>query len=209
MALMNPADDQVTSRDPVLASVGDRCSNCDAPLASDQRYCVSCGQRRGKPRFSFETFAGQTASATFSPPSAAQRKGRAPSGPMVLVTFIGVLLLAMGVGVLIGHNGNGNSNPTAAASAKPVVVTVGGAGAAAAAPAASSSTGKTRHKGAGKSKSTTVHKVTVSKQTAAKAASAAAKVLGSGAPTDPTVQPGQKATGPGTQNGKFTGKFFP
>src|SRR5690349_20713842 len=29
------------------AEIGRACANCGAPLATDQRYCVSCGTRRG------------------------------------------------------------------------------------------------------------------------------------------------------------------
>jgi hypothetical protein len=37
----------------LLATVADRCPNCDAPMAADQRYCTECGQRRGQPRLPF------------------------------------------------------------------------------------------------------------------------------------------------------------
>lgn len=36
-----------TTRAP--ATLGARCSSCAAPLAYDQRYCLSCGERRGPP----------------------------------------------------------------------------------------------------------------------------------------------------------------
>ena len=29
----------------------ERCAECGAPMASDQRYCVECGERRGEQRF--------------------------------------------------------------------------------------------------------------------------------------------------------------
>src|SRR5580700_10192895 len=36
----------------VVASASDeRCAECGAPMASDQRYCVECGERRGERRF--------------------------------------------------------------------------------------------------------------------------------------------------------------
>ncbi|MFZ0388585.1 MAG: zinc-ribbon domain-containing protein, partial [Solirubrobacteraceae bacterium] len=35
----------------VAGTMGDRCVNCGAPLSSDQRYCINCGERRGAARF--------------------------------------------------------------------------------------------------------------------------------------------------------------
>jgi hypothetical protein len=206
------------------SAVGDRCSSCGAPLASDQRYCVNCGTRRGKPRFTVDpgvTGATTRQAAAAMPP---KKRGRQPTSSMMVIGFIGVLLLAMGVGVLIGHNGN--SNPTqVAGNQKPLVVTVGGGGAVAATPTTSATTthtssGSSGGKGKAKNGARNVagnnangngaaaakH---IDKKTADAAASAAAKALGSGPVSNPTVQPGQAASGPGTENGKFTGHFFP
>src|SRR6478609_1372150 len=36
-----------------LSISSERCSGCGATLASDQRYCVECGQRCGAPRLPF------------------------------------------------------------------------------------------------------------------------------------------------------------
>ncbi len=34
----------------------ERCAGCDAPLVADQRYCLRCGIRRGRPRLDFTAF---------------------------------------------------------------------------------------------------------------------------------------------------------
>jgi hypothetical protein len=200
-------EDVDTSRDLLSSAGGDRCSNCQALLASDQRYCVNCGQRRGKARFSFDTSVTPAATTGETAPRPARRKPRAPAGA-TLVAGVATLLLAMGVGVLIGHDSNTKTQSVAAGP--PVHVTVGGGGAGTATAADtgnSSKASKSKHKSS-KSSSSAAAAKRVSKATAAKAASAASKVLGSSAPKNPTVQPGQKATGAGTTNGKFTGTFF-
>ena len=45
------ATDAEATTELVTGTVGGRCANCQAQLASDQRYCVNCGARRGKPSF--------------------------------------------------------------------------------------------------------------------------------------------------------------
>jgi hypothetical protein len=201
-------EDVDTNRDLLSSAVGDRCSNCQAPLASDQRYCVNCGQRRGKARFAFDTSVAPTAATGETAQRPARRKPRAPAGA-TLVAAVATLLLAMGVGVLIGHDSNTRTQSVAASP--PVHVTVGGGGAGTAAAANTgdgSRASKSKHKSSKSSSSSAAAAKSVSKATAAKAAAAASKVLGSSAPKNPTVQPGQAATGAGTQNGKFTGHFF-
>ena len=88
----------------LFGAPGDRCQNCSAPLAVDQRYCVHCGTRRGKSRFSLAEVAAQAAPPP-PPPSEQKRtaRSRMPAG-VTLVTGVATLLLAMGVGVLIGHD---------------------------------------------------------------------------------------------------------
>jgi hypothetical protein len=132
-----------------------------------------------------------------------------------LVSFVGVLLLAVGLGVLIGHSGKNTSTPK---SSPPQVITVQGGGASNAAAATTATTTATHAP-------TTTHvpgatKKVVAKEKAAlasktvqkKAVQAAGKVLGSGnnlAP--PTVKTGGSCSSgqAGCQNGKFTGNFFP
>ena len=35
-----------------------RCSGCGHPMATDQRYCLECGTRRGGPRVDFDEYLG-------------------------------------------------------------------------------------------------------------------------------------------------------
>src|ERR1700760_754947 len=103
----------------VGATVGDRCAACGTQLATDQKYCVNCGERRGKARFPVGTAAVTPAAAAPPPPPRTTRKQRLSSST-ALVAGVGTLLLAMGVGVLIGHTNNGSSKNASA----PQVITV-------------------------------------------------------------------------------------
>jgi hypothetical protein len=197
----------------VSATIGDGCVTCGTPMSSDQRYCVTCGERRGKPRFSLPAGGGHGVSP--SPESAATgpppppRPPRASSGTTV-VAGVGTLLLAMGVGVLIGRN-SANTVPQRQAAAPTTVVTVGGGGAGTTAAGGAS----TSHKKTSKSKGATAKSKarTAPKPTAAqtqKASAAASKVLGSSANLPPaTVTVGATGHGPGyNKSGHFDGSFF-
>lgn len=181
---------------PALAMpTSDRCRACGAPLASDQRYCVECGERRGAARFALPTPGPAVDSAATS--RRARRRPRVtPSA--TLIAGVGTLLLAMGIGVLIGHLGNSGATPRAAA-APSVHVTVGGGAASTNAGATTSTTATTpstssskSHKSSGTQKSST--------------ATTAVKTVQAAPP--PTVTVGAKGTGAGYQNGHFTGNFF-
>jgi hypothetical protein len=211
-ARLEDASAQPPTQHLVGATVGDRCATCGAPMASDQHYCINCGERRGKPRFGLGAAAPAAAAA---PPSPPKRRKPKVSSATALVAGVGTLLLAMGVGVLIGRTDSGNNQKAASAPAVQVVTVAGQGGGAAAAPAATAAHATT--KAAAKScTSQTQHatkkkvKVVVTKQQAAKAQAAASKVLGSDAKNlpPPTVTQGQKGHGPGFQHGHFTGTFF-
>jgi hypothetical protein len=219
MATEPRINDEPATQPLVSATVGDRCVSCGAPMSSDQRYCVACGERRGKPRFSLS--AGETpgalpsselAPAGASASSPAPRAPRASSGTTI-IAGVGTLLLAMGVGVLIGRNSANNVNTRPVQAAAPTVVTVGG-GAGTGTTAASATTKAAKKtsssKGAkGKSKAARASKPTAAQ--AAKASNAASKVLGSSTKNLPpaTVTVGQKGHGPGyDKSGKFNGSFF-
>ena len=105
----------------VGATVGDRCAACGTQLATDQKYCLNCGERRGKPRFALGSSPAPAAAA----PAATSRppKKQRLSSSTALVAGVGTLLLAMGVGVLIGHTDNGSSKNT---NAPAQIITVGG-----------------------------------------------------------------------------------
>lgn len=99
----------------------DPCPSCGAAMAADQRYCLSCGERRAEARLDFvEILRGPRGAI----PAAAGAQAVGVSDPgargrvnATVVASIGCLLLAMGVGVLIGNSGD--RDPAAAPSSAP------------------------------------------------------------------------------------------
>lgn len=111
---------------------GEPCEGCGAPLASDQRYCLNCGRRRGEPRVDYRYYMA-TANASARTPEPRSEVAEEPEAspaekserdyaPLAAVGGIAVLGLMLLVGVLIGK---GNSGP---ASTPPPVVVRGGTG---------------------------------------------------------------------------------
>jgi len=189
----------------VSATAGERCANCDAPFAADQFYCLNCGERRGKARFSFAGMVAPQAAAKPARPSGQPRRPRVSSSA-TLVAGIGTLLLAMGVGVLIGEQGKNNQRTPAGAATPQVTVVQGAPGTAATASTpAATATPTVRSPKAAKTT-----KVVKTKKIQAKAAVAATKALGGANLAPPTSTIGSScASGQaGCQNGKFTGTFF-
>ncbi len=97
-------------------AAGASCANCSAPLAPDQRYCLSCGQPVSPVRLAFldvlqadnQSLAGQGPVASLPPGYASVIEPS--SGPYAwmrrysgLFGLLAVLLLAIVVGLLIGH----------------------------------------------------------------------------------------------------------
>jgi hypothetical protein len=148
----------VTQPIPVVTS--ERCSQCAAPLAADQRYCLQCGAPR--PHVNGPISGGrpsgrspQAASASQAAPGLEARQtpptgtpGVLPGAPpefaapttsrnntLALLAGIGVLLLAMGVGVLIGRADSGSAKVP-----PPQVISVGGGAAAGSATSATTPT---------------------------------------------------------------------
>ncbi|HWF54167.1 MAG TPA: hypothetical protein VG223_06055 [Solirubrobacteraceae bacterium] len=205
-----PAVEAHSPAAPISVSSGDRCTNCHAPLAADQRYCVNCGERRGGPRFSSALLDPGAA----SPTAAEAASQREPGGPRfgsgaTLVAFVATLLVAVGLGVLIGHDSSNTTPRTTTAAAAPNIIVNGGGAAGTSTSATSSSAGPSRSKGAKASRAST--KASAPAKVVAKANSAANKVLGGGATklAPSTVKQGGKCTGgAGCQGGKFTGNFF-
>jgi hypothetical protein len=221
-----PADGGAPVEALVSGTVGDRCVNCGAPLSSDQRYCVVCGERRGAPRFSLPATATETTTVSTSPSSRDPRRPRFGSGT-TLVAGVATLLLAILVGVLIGHNTANNQRTIAAGPTK--IIRVGGgvaapassgstvaSGSASGSSAGSSSAGAGAKKGKGgsaKGKSKAAKKApAATKQQAAAQQGAASKVLGGSHNAPSTVTVGQKAAkgtpGVNKKTGKFDGSFF-
>lgn len=189
---------------PAAAST-DRCPNCGAPLAADQRYCIQCGERRSGGGLRDSLPRQQVAAAA----PVKTRRTLAATPNSSLIAGVATLLLAMGVGVLIGRTGD---HTNTARSATPQVVTVqtnGAAGAGTATTAAattgsssgSSSTKSSKHKKASSHKKTVAAHNTDVQKTAAK--------NGVKLPP-PVVKVGQSCTKgtAGCSGGKFTGNYF-
>jgi hypothetical protein len=188
----------------LATAVGDQCANCGARLAGDQRYCVECGERRGKPRYSLPGSGGNTSTR----PASARRQRRTLSGNSALLGGIAVLLIAMGVGVLIGRTSS-SSSPRGAAQ----VITVQASAPATAGPAATTTptTSSTPNTPSRSSKASTPKKVTPKNAAASLAAKLPpkAKVIPKALKSKAVKVGGACTNGTkGCQNGKFTGVFF-
>lgn len=140
----------MTATPTLFAGDGEPCANCGAPLAADQRYCLTCGHRRAAARLPFldilrEEPATQLVplhqpigvGGAVPPPEGFADRARANTG---LIAGVGVLLLAMLIGVLIGSGFGRDDGNAAFANQKPVVVSVGGGAAAPAAVAPTATT---------------------------------------------------------------------
>jgi hypothetical protein len=187
---------------------GDQCPSCGAPLASDQRYCLECGQRRGDPRLPFMDAVvlmeavKRPNKATPAPPKK-MRSGISPNA--ALIAGIATLLLALGIGVLIGRSGEHN---VAATTPAPQIVKVGGGGEGETA----ASTGKSSTGGgtASKAKTKKQKQAALKKAENHPAAEEVLKPAGNVKLPPAKVQPGDKCEpgAAGCKNGKFTGSFF-
>ena len=111
---------------PVAASAEvTTCRTCAASIALDQRYCLSCGERRADSRVPFaKTLGAPPAAATAATAPVAAKAAISP-GLAAAVVCLAVLFL--GTGVLVGRSaGNGNA-PVAAAAPQVITVPAGGA----------------------------------------------------------------------------------
>jgi hypothetical protein len=176
-------------RPTMTVAIREQCSACGAGMASDQRYCVECGQRRGPARV---PLSDGTAHRGAQAP-AAGRAARRPTMSVnsTLIAIIGTLLLAMGVGVLIGRSSNNVRSLPAQ------VVTVAGGGGAAST-ATTATTPQLSSGAAQASKSRAASATSRAKSATKTPAAPAAKVVTVGSP----------GKGPGYQHGHFTGNFF-
>jgi len=212
------------------------CPNCGARMATDQRYCLNCGQRRGDPRLPFmdavvfmESMNAPAGGggATPPPPPAEQPNPNRWNANAALIAGVATLVLAIGVGFLIGRSGNDNSTPQAAA---PQVIKVeggsgGGGGEEAAAtttsPEETSTTtgansggaaaGKEKSSGKPASKKKASEVKEGSKEEEERAAEKTNQVLHAKGPQAKTgAQVGEKCVPgtPGCEGEEFTGNFF-
>jgi hypothetical protein len=196
-----------------VAAAGDHCVNCGVPLASDQRYCVNCGERRGKPRFTLAAPTEAAVQETTVRTASAPRRPR-PSAGLSLIAGVATLLLAMGVGVLIGHN---NSSANSGHQSSTPAITINGGGAATN-PASATGAGSTGGSFTGGSHAAKAKHAASAKAAKAppkvviqKAAAAASKVTGGSAQVAGATATQGSSCAAGTagcQNGKLTGNFF-
>jgi hypothetical protein len=196
----------------MMATSGDQCPTCKAHMATDQRYCLNCGHRRGDPRLPFmdavvfmDAVNRQRDAAP--PPPPGDRKPRL-SANASLIAGIATLVLAIGVGVLIGRSGE-SSAPSAAAPATQVIK-VGGGGEEETAPTTPEEVGGA---GKGKAKSSSAKKTQEKGEAGATGASKASEeILKPKVPqAKPEAQVGEKCeqgTAGCGKSGKFEGNFF-
>jgi hypothetical protein len=116
----------------MVAASGDQCPTCESHMAADQRYCLSCGHRRGDPRLPFMDAvvfmdAVKRPSGAGAPPPPPSEHRPRMSANASLIAGIATLVLAIGVGVLIGRSGDSGSAPVA--NTPQVIKVEGGAGA--------------------------------------------------------------------------------
>jgi hypothetical protein len=217
-----PPPDEAPTSQLLSGAVGDRCTNCGAPLASDQRYCIQCGERRGKSRFSPASMTSQPVQTTTTTASRGSDPSprRQPSGATV-VAGIATLVLALGVGVEIGRIANNSNNSNAKAPAAQVITVNGGGGASSAQTTTAAGGGANaaaKHHHAAPPPKTEAKKaqqaakaVKPTQQAVQKASHAASSVLGGGGgQQNNTVTSGAScASGSaGCEGGHFTGNFF-
>jgi hypothetical protein len=99
---------------PAVGQEGDTCAQCGSVLATDQRYCVNCGWRRGEARVDYATQVlngGQPANGAVAPTRPAAGMQQSPIFAIGAIAVLGVMLL---LGVLIGKEDNGNTQTVAA-----------------------------------------------------------------------------------------------
>ena len=194
---MDPTTQRMSTVEPSLASaMGTQCVACGTPLATDQRYCLECGEPNGQPRLSFADGRGPEAADTVARTvvSGPPPRSRGSTGT-ALIAGVGTLLLALGVGVEIGRS---TDNGRTQAPSQPVrVVTLPGAGAATATPAPGASP-----------TATATATATGKKGKSAAKPGASTKQPAAVKTPPPVVKVGSKGSGRGYKNGKFTGDFF-
>jgi hypothetical protein len=179
-------------------------------MASDQRYCLECGHRRGDPRLPFMDAvvfmdAIKRPASAAPPPPPSEPKPRM-SANASLIAGVATLVLAIGVGVLIGRSNEGGGSTAAAPATQVIKVGGGGEETATASDSKASSIGGGSN---GKAKKKAPEKAIDSSGTS-EAAAEVLKPAGDVKLPPPTVKPGGKCESgaAGCEGGKFTGEFF-
>jgi hypothetical protein len=108
---------------PAVGQEGDTCEQCGSVLATDQRYCLNCGWRRGETRVDYEKRLNGGLSATngaVAVTAPAPTQQWTPAFAILAIALLGVMLL---LGVLIGKKGNDNTQTVAAQAAPTTTAT--------------------------------------------------------------------------------------
>jgi hypothetical protein len=113
----------------VLGPPGQPCAACGEPLAADQRYCLSCGERRGPPRLDplvHARAAGGMASGAAAPAPAPARRRPATAWPLPSRRVASVAtLLTLGFGVAAGAAAGPHAGTTLASATRRPMIVVG------------------------------------------------------------------------------------
>jgi hypothetical protein len=107
---------------PVVGQEGDTCDQCGSGLATDQRYCLNCGWRRGEARVDYERRLNGGHQPTANGTVVAAPAPATQWTPVVAIGAIAVLGVMLLLGVLIGKKDN-NATQTVAAQAAPTTTT--------------------------------------------------------------------------------------
>jgi hypothetical protein len=231
-----PSEPAVGPAMPSMAAFGsnETCSNCNARMAADQRYCLNCGHRRGDPRLPFmdavvfmESMNSAPGGAGTPPPPPAQQSGGSNNkwnANAALIAGVATLVLAIGVGFLIGRTGH-NDNSTQA-QAPQIIKVEGGSGGGgeaveeATAPTEKPSTPNTKSEPGGKKSSKPKGESKATPETNENASTGA---HGQSQATEKTLHPSEgvefaepeqelggacKEGQAGCEGGKFKGNFF-
>jgi hypothetical protein len=118
MAPTSGAGEKETVGLPAVGQPGDTCEQCGSALATDQRYCLNCGWRRGEARVDYQ---GRMLSGANGAQPVAVAQAPAASGfyqsPIFAVGTIALLGIMLLLGVLIGKDDNGGTQTVAATPA--------------------------------------------------------------------------------------------
>jgi hypothetical protein len=121
---------------PVLGPPGQPCAACGAPLAAEQRYCLSCCERRGPRRLDPLAHARAATAAEGAPPPAVTARPPATAWPLPSRRVASVAtLLMLGFGIVAGAAAGPHADATLASASRSPMIVVGPPPAAAAAAA--------------------------------------------------------------------------
>jgi hypothetical protein len=107
---------------PVVGQEGETCEQCGSVLATDQRYCINCGCRRGEARVDYEHRLAGGAQPVVNGAVPAVRAPNPQWSPLVAIGAIALLGVFLLLGVLIGKKDN-NTTQTVAAQAPATTTT--------------------------------------------------------------------------------------